>query len=92
MAMGAYQALASAGKAGDVLVFGFDGAKDVINLIGEGKIAATGMQFPKVMAQKAAEMADEYEKGKRDFPQKLPIAVELVSRENIEKYSAYGKK
>ncbi len=92
MAMGAYQALASAGKTGDVKVFGFDGAKDVIDLIAVGKIAATGMQFPKVMARKAAEMADEYDKGKRDFPQKLPIAVELVNAENIEKYSAYGKK
>ncbi len=92
MAMGAYQALVSAGKADDVLVFGFDGANDVINLISEGKIAATGMQFPKVMARKAAEMVDEYLNGKRDFPQKLPIAVELVTQENIEKYTAYGKK
>ena len=92
MAMGAYQALASAGKSDNVMVFGFDGAKDVIDSISEGKIAATGMQFPKVMAQKAAEMADEYIKGKRDFPQKLPIAVELVTQENIDKYMAYGKK
>src|ERR1041385_5352859 len=66
MAMGAYQALVSAGKADQVKVFGFDGADDVVKLIAEGKIAATGMQFPKVMAQKAAEYADEYIKGKRD--------------------------
>ncbi|MFM2081656.1 MAG: ribose transporter, periplasmic ribose-binding protein rbsB, partial [Verrucomicrobiota bacterium] len=55
MAMGAYQALVSAGKANTIKVFGFDGADDVVKLIAEGKIAATGMQFPKVMAQKAAE-------------------------------------
>src|SRR5690348_9785327 len=66
MAMGAYQALVAAGKADMVKVFGFDGADDVVKLIAEGKIVATGMQFPKVMARTAAEYADEYIKGKRD--------------------------
>jgi ABC-type sugar transport system substrate-binding protein len=91
MAMGAYRALATMGKDKDVLVFGFDGAKDVIEKIQEGKIAATGMQFPKRMAQMAAESADQYLKGKRDFQQKIPVAVELVTQENIAKYAAYGR-
>ena len=92
MAMGAYQALLSAGKAEQVKVFGFDGADDVVKLIAEGKIAATGMQFPKVMAQKAAEYADAYLKGQRDFPQKVPVKVDLVTSENVAKYGNYGKK
>ncbi len=92
MAMGAYQALASAGKADKVKVFGFDGADDVVKLIAEKKIAATGMQFPKVMAAKAAEYADEYIKGKRGFPQKIPVKVDLVTPENVSKYGDYGKK
>ena len=91
MAMGAYRALVAAGKADSVLVFGFDGAKDVIDSIRDGKIAATGMQFPKRMARMAAEQADEYIKGKRDFEQKVPVAVELVTQENIAKYTAYGR-
>jgi ribose transport system substrate-binding protein len=49
------------------------------------------MQFPKVIAAKAAEMADLYLKGEGDFPKKLPVEVELVNQENIERYSAYGK-
>lgn len=92
MAMGAYQALAAAGKADKVKVFGFDGADDVITAIKDGKIAATGMQFPKVMAQTAAIYADEYLKGKKEFAQKLPVAVELVTKNNIEDYAAFGKK
>lgn len=92
MAMGAYQALISAGKASRVKVFGFDGSEDVITAIGENKVAATGMQFPKVMAETAAEYADEYIKGRRDFPQKVPVAVELVTAKNIGDYIAYGKK
>lgn len=92
MAMGAYQALLSAGKADKVKVFGFDGAEDVITAINENKVAATGMQFPKVMAETAAQFADEYIKGRRDFPQKIPVAVELVTGKNIGDYIAYGKK
>jgi ABC-type sugar transport system substrate-binding protein len=92
MAMGAYQALVAAGKDKQVKVFGFDGADDAVKLIAEGKISATGMQFPKTMARKAAEFADEYIKGKRDFPQKVPVPVELVTQENVGKYGDYGKK
>lgn len=92
MAMGAYQALVGAGKADRVKVFGFDGADDVVKLIAEKKIAATGMQFPKVMAAKAAEFADEYLRGRRDFQQKIPVKVELVTPENVGSYGDYGKK
>jgi len=93
MAMGAYQALVAAQKDKQVKVFGFDGADDVVKLIAEGKIAATGMQFPKVMAAKAAEFADQYLKGgKRDFQQKVPVKVDLVTPANVDKYGDYGKK
>jgi len=92
MAMGAYQALVAAGKDKDVKVFGFDGADDVVKSIAEGKIVATGMQFPKKMAQQSAEFADEYIKGKRDFAQKIAVPVEVVTKENVGKYGDYGKK
>ena len=90
MAMGVYQALASAGKAEKVLVFGFDGADDVISSIQQNKILATGMQFPKLMAKTAASYAHEYFKGKRDFAQKVPVSVEMVNQENVDEYAAYG--
>lgn len=92
MAMGAYQALVAAGKDKQVKVFGFDGADDVVKMIAEGKIAATGMQFPKLMARTSAEFADEFIRGKRDFPQKVPVPVELVTPQNVSKYGDYGKK
>jgi ABC-type sugar transport system substrate-binding protein len=86
MAMGAYQALVAAGIADQVKVFGFDGAQEVVTAIREGKIVATGMQYPKVMAQTAATYADQYFKGKRDFPKKMPVAVEMVNQENVTDY------
>jgi ribose transport system substrate-binding protein len=85
MALGAYQALQAAGKA-NVKVFGFDGASEVIEKIKEGKIVATGMQYPKIMAKTAAQYADEYLKGKRDFPQRVPVEVELVNSANAKNY------
>ena len=78
-------------KPGRFMVFGFDGARDVIESIRENKIMATCMQFPRVMAITAAEYADQYIQGERNFAQKMPVAVELVTRENIELYAAYGK-
>ncbi len=92
MALGAYQALLAAGKASKVKVFGFDGADDAVRLVAEGKIAATVMQFPKTMARTAAENADKYLKGERKFPQRTPVAVELVTKENVGKYGDYGRK
>ncbi|WP_048644533.1 D-ribose ABC transporter substrate-binding protein [Cyclobacterium amurskyense] len=92
MAMGAYQALVSSGKADQVMVFGFDGASDVINSIRDKKILATGMQFPKLIARTAAEYAQSYFDGKRDFAQKVPVTVEMVNQENVKDYQAYGSK
>src|SRR5262249_23658465 len=67
MALGAYQTLDTAGKAKQVKVFGFDGADEVVKSIRDGKIQATCMQFPKKMARDAADFADQWVKGKRDF-------------------------
>ncbi len=92
MAMGAYQALVGAGKEKMVKVFGFDGADDAVKSIKENKLIATGMQFPKIMAEKAVEFADEYYKGKRDFAEKIPVAVELVTVKNVDNYIGFGKK
>lgn len=92
MAMGAYQALVAANKDQEVKVFGFDGADEVVKLIAEDKIVATGMQFPKTMARTAAEYADQWLQGKRDFPQKLPVAVELVTKDNVADYGDFGTK
>ncbi len=86
MALGAYQALQGAGLDKKVKVFGFDGADEVVEKIKEGKIVATGMQYPKVMAEYAARYADEYFKGKRDFPQRVPVEVELITFQNAKKY------
>lgn len=86
MALGAYQALLSAGKADKVKIFGFDGADEVVEKIADGKIVATGMQYPKIMAKTAAKYADEYFNGKREFPQRIPVEVEMITKANAKNY------
>ncbi len=86
MAMGAYQAVLAAGKADEIKVFGFDGAHDAINSIAQGNIEATVMQFPILMAQTSAELADQYINGKRDFQSRTPVEVILVTPDNVEQF------
>jgi ribose transport system substrate-binding protein len=90
MAMGAYQALVASGKADSVQVFGFDGADDVVNSIREKKIEATVMQSPKTMAKAAAELAHQYLEGDTEISKKMPVAVYLVTQENVDGFEAYG--
>jgi len=91
MAMGAYQAVLGAGKAGKIKVFGFDGADDAVNAIREGKVEATGMQFPKTIASTAATLADRYLHSDKNLPHKLPVAVELVNSTNVAHYGNFGR-
>jgi ribose transport system substrate-binding protein len=89
----AYQALLASGKANNVRVFGYDGSEDVIQSINEKKIAATVMQYPKLIATTAADYAHEYlANGKREFEQKVPVSVDLVTQENVAEFVGYGKK
>lgn len=91
MAMGAYQAVLAAGKTNQIKIFGFDGADDCVKAIREGKIAGTGMQFPKTMAVTAANLADKYIRGERNLPKKLPVAVDLVNKSNVTHYGHFGR-
>ena len=64
MAMGAYAALAAAGRK-DVIVVGFDGSNDVRDSIKQGGIKATVLQPAYRQAQTAVEQADAFVKTKK---------------------------
>lgn len=86
MALGAYQAVLAANKAEKIKVFGFDGSADAIKAISDGKLEATVMQYPVLMAQKSAELADLFIHGKTNISRKMPVEVELVTRENVHDF------
>ena len=61
-AEGAYAAIAAAGKAKNIVLTSIDGGCLGVKYVAEGKIAATVMQFPKVMATKGVDYVVEYAK------------------------------
>ncbi|MGF1586080.1 MAG: D-ribose ABC transporter substrate-binding protein [Bacteroidales bacterium] len=86
MALGAYQAILAAGKADQIKVFGFDGSDDALRSIANNRMSATVMQFPVMMAEMSAVIADEYIKGRRDFDSRTPVEVVLVTPENVSEF------
>lgn len=63
MALGALEAINSSGK--DILVIGFDGNKDALASIKNGKLSATVAQQPKLIGKLATEAADDILHGKK---------------------------
>ncbi|MEQ6074506.1 ribose ABC transporter substrate-binding protein RbsB [Bacillus subtilis] len=57
MALGALEAINSSGK--DILVIGFDGNKDALASIKDGKLSATVAQQPELIGKLATEAADD---------------------------------
>ena len=86
MALGAYQAVLAAGKADEIKVFGFDGSDDALRSIAAGRLTATVMQFPVMMAEMSAVIADEYLDGRTDFDSRTPVEVVLVTRDNVSDF------
>ncbi len=66
MALGAVEAVKSAGKTGQVMIIGVDGVPDARKAIKAGKMAASIMQFPYLVGKRSVELAVESVKGKLD--------------------------
>lgn len=64
MALGALEAINSTGK--DILVIGFDGNKDALASIKDGKLSATVAQQPELIGKLATEAADDILHGKSE--------------------------
>lgn len=79
MALGAAEALKSAGKS-DVIVVGFDGNEDGIKAVKSGGMAATVAQQPKEMGKLALKAAYDYFSGKK-IEEKIDSPLELVTFE-----------
>ncbi|MGM0949784.1 MAG: ribose ABC transporter substrate-binding protein RbsB [Bacillota bacterium] len=63
MALGALEAINSSGK--DIVVIGFDGNKDALASIKDGKLSATVAQQPDLIGKLATEAADDILHGKK---------------------------
>ena len=78
MALGAVEAIAAAGRTGDVLVVGFDALDEARQAIREGRMAATIAQHPRDMGRLAIESAWSILQGDA-VPAEQPVGIELVA-------------
>ncbi|EMA6343823.1 ribose ABC transporter substrate-binding protein RbsB [Bacillus cytotoxicus] len=78
MALGALEALKSAGKM-DVVVVGFDATDDAVKAVKEGRMAATVAQKPELIGEKAMETAKQVNQGKK-VEKFIPIGLDLVKK------------
>ena len=76
MALGALEALKSAGKT-DILVIGFDGNDDALKSVASGDLTGTVAQQPKEMGKLALQAAYDYFAGEK-VPEKIDSPLELI--------------
>ena len=78
MALGAVEAVAAAGRTGQIVVVGFDALEDARIAIREGRMDATVAQNPREMGRLAVISADRLLRGET-VPAEQPVEIELVT-------------
>lgn len=84
-AMGALAALENADRAGDVLIYGVDGAPEAKQMILDGKMTATAAQSPSTIGQTAAQAAYDILEGK-EVDKEIFVDVIFIDQANVLDY------
>lgn len=83
MALGAIEAIAAAGRTGEVFVVGFDAIEDARLAITAGAMAGSVAQHPAEMGKYAVEYAQRLLRGE-GIPDHIPVPIELITLQNID--------
>lgn len=86
MAMGALEAIYSAGKQNEIIVIGIDGIRDALKAVAENKLAATVFQDPVAQGILAVELTYQIVKGRSIKSVKNHIPFQLVTKENVHTF------
>ena len=78
MALGAIEAIAAAGKSGDLIVVGFDALSDAREAIDKGLMAGSVAQHSDQMGKLAIVHAHRLMNGE-SIPDYIPVAIDLVT-------------
>ena len=85
MAMGALKAIEESGKAGQILIAGYDGQKEAYELIREGRYGATALNSPRELARLVVESLVRYKNGER-LDKVVHTPAVLITKENVDRY------
>lgn len=81
MALGAMEAIAAAGRTGQIRVIGFDALAEARQAVSEGTMLASVAQFSSEMGRLAVENAVKVIAGE-DIPDTIPVRIELVTKDS----------
>lgn len=88
MALGALQAIGSAGRLDEMFVVGFDAIDPAIQAIEEGRLAATIMQQPSLMGALGVKKAVKYLEGNIEVEQGetkfIPVPLKFITKANLQ--------
>ena len=86
-AQGAAAAIKAAGLEGEIAVVDIDGAQNDIDMIKEGQILCSPVQFPKTIANKALELAELIWAGKEDeVASHYYVSGDNITKDNLDQY------
>lgn len=85
MALGALQALKTAGRQKGVMISGIDGTADAMNAIAAGEMSQTIFQNAKGQADAAFKVIEGIKKGQTP-PREVIVSFESIDKENLPKY------
>lgn len=86
MGLGCYAAIKSANMTDRIKIVSVDGSERVCELIKEGEYFGSAAQFPKLMGEKAAEVAFALLEGK-EFNDSIYVDIDFVSEENVDDFN-----
>lgn len=88
-ALGALAAIQKAKIDNDILIYGIDGSPDAKAMINKGYMEGTSAQFPLRMAEQSVELAYKALNNEQIDPL-IYVPVELITKENIDKFDITG--
>jgi ribose transport system substrate-binding protein len=82
MALGAIEAIAAAGKTGEITVVGFDAVEDARDAIRQETMAGSVAQYPSEMGRLAVENAVRLI-NRESIPEYIPVRIELITKDKL---------
>jgi len=86
MAMGAMKAINEAGKANQILVAGFDGQKEALELIKQDKYGATALNSPAGLGKLVVESVVKYLNGDKYLDKVIYTPSVLITKKEVNKF------